>query len=462
MTNTDLVLNGSLTIPTGTSIDNANNRALSLAGNWNNSGTFTPGTGSVTFNGAAAQSATGTNSFYNLTINNTNDVTFSGAGSNAVSNSLTFTNGRIVSSATNLLNLGASATVSGASSTSYVSGPMSKVVGAGVSFTAPVGKITPGRYRPVTVESTSGSDTWNFEYFGVNATTGGFTTTTMNTANILTVSIYEYWQVTRAGATTAGLTLSYDVGSYFPPNIGSLTDLRVARWDTSVPRWDLAPGGGTHSATGTNITGTVNVTTSTNFGAVTLASIVSPSPLPIQLLSFEGRIVPMGVQLLWKTASELNNDHFEVEKSTDGEKFQSIANIRGNGTSPVSHSYEYLDTKVATGRTYYRLKQVDFDGHSSYSNIIDVNSDGIFTFSVYPNPVTGTDLNFQILGIEGTNMMGVSLFDELGRKILSAQAPIDEFSGSITGSLPIDKLANGIYYFRVDGTAIYSKVVIRR
>jgi len=462
MTNTDLVLNGSLTIATGTTINNANNRNISLAGNWSNSGTFTPGTGTVTFNGTSAQSATGTNSFYNLTINNTNNLTLAGAGSNAVSNTLTFTNGKIVSSATNLLNLGTSATVSGASSTSYVSGPMTKVVGAGSSFAAPVGKITPGRYRPVTVASTSGADTWTFEYFGVNATTGGFSTTTMNTANILTVSVYEYWQVTRTGATTASLTLSYDVGSYLPPNIGTLTDLRVARWNTAVPQWDLAPGGGTHSTTGTVTAGTVNVTTSTNFGAVTLASIVTPSPLPIQLLSFEGKIVPMGVQLRWNTASELNNDHFEIQKLTGGEKFESITSIKGNGTSNEPHFYEYLDMNAVPGISYYRLKQVDFDNHSSYSNIISVNFDGNFVFTVYPNPITGTDLNFNIVGIQGANIMGVSLFDELGRKMLSVQPQVDVLSGSVNGTLPVDKLANGIYYFHIEGSNMYSKVVIRR
>lgn len=466
MTNTDLVLNGSLTIANGTSISNANNRDITIAGNWNNSGTgsFSPGTGEVIFNGSAAQTTTGTNAFYDLTVNNANNLTFSGAGSNSVANVLTFTNGKIVSSSTNVLNLGLSASVSGASSARYVSGPMTKVISSGGSFTAPVGKITPGRYRPVTIASTSLTDTWSIEYFGSNATGGGYNTTTMNTANILTVSIYEYWQVTRAGATTADLGLTYDVGSYFvsAAGVGTMTDLRVARWETSVPWWDLPGGGGTHTATGNTTAGTVTVTGATNFGPVTLASIVSPSPLPIDLVSFQGKRVPMGVELRWTTQSEHNNDYFELEKSTSGEKFGSVATIKGNGTSSMAHHYEYLDTKVSTGTTFYRLKQVDFDGSFTYSNVISVNYEGSFTFSVYPNPATGVEVGFQILGIKETNTVGVTLFDELGRKVMSAQVPVDEASGSVDGRFPIDKLADGIYYFRVDGSTLYSKVILRR
>ncbi len=148
---------------------------------------------------------------------------------------LTLTSGNIITTSTNLLNVPATATIRRGSSSSYVSGPMTKVINAGGSFTAPVGKITPGRYRPVTVAATSGADTWNIEYFGVNATSAGYNNAIMNTANILTVSMYEYWMVNPGTTTSAGLTLTYDVGSYSPPIVGVLTDLRVARWESSVP-----------------------------------------------------------------------------------------------------------------------------------------------------------------------------------------------------------------------------------
>jgi hypothetical protein len=194
---------------------------------------------------------------------------------------------------------------------------------------------------------------------------------------------------------------------------------------------------------------------------VALASIVSPSPLPIQLLSFDGKIVPSGVQLRWSTASEINNDYFDLEKST-GEKFSAIATIKGNGTSFETSNYGFLDTKVTTGKIYYRLKQVDFNGKHTYSNVISVDFDARYSFTVYPNPATGTELNFEIFGVQDTNEVSISLFDELGRKVLSARAQLDEALGSVAGRLPLDKLSNGIYFFRVDGSAIYCKVVVTR
>ncbi|HZY79894.1 MAG TPA: T9SS type A sorting domain-containing protein [Cyclobacteriaceae bacterium] len=461
MTATDLVLNGSLTIPTGVTLSNANNRVITLAGNWNNSGTFSPGTGGVTFNGTLAQTVAGTNSFNNLTISNASGVTLSGTASNNVAGVLTLTTGNIITSATNVLNLGASATVSGGSASSYVSGPMTKVMSIGTSFTAPIGKIAATRYRPVRIDNTSATDTWSFEYFGNNPTSAGYPNLTMNTANILTVSQYEYWMVSRAGSASADLTLSYDVGSYTPSAIDALTNLRVARWESSVPWWDVPPGGGVHSASGNTTAGTVTVTNVTSFSPVTLASIISPSALPIQLLSFDGQVVPMGVQLRWNTVSELNNDRFELEKSLNGEKFSAFATIKGNGTSFEEHNYDYLDTKVAPGRSYYRLKQIDFNGKASYSKVIRVDYNGDFTYTVFPNPAT-TELNFQILGIEGMSAVNVSIFDELGRKVLAAEAPVDELTASVNGHVLIDKLANGIYFFKVEGTNVYSKVVIQK
>jgi hypothetical protein len=60
------------------------------------------------------------------------------------------------------------------------------------------------------------------------------------------------------------------------------------------------------------------------------------------------------------------------------------------------------------------------------------------------------------------NTVSLSLFDELGRKVLTTNGQVDELSGSVIGSLSIDKLANGIYYFRIDGSTLYCKVMVRR
>ena len=110
------------------------------------------------------------------------------------------------------------------------------------------------------------------------------------------------------------------------------------------------------------------------------------SILPIELLSFEARLTNQNeVKLDWITASEINNDFFTLERSKDGLHFSEIAKIDGAGTSSAILSYSHLDRNPYLGGNYYRLKQTDFDGGFSYSEIRFVNIVSE-TIAVYPNP----------------------------------------------------------------------------
>lgn len=114
--------------------------------------------------------------------------------------------------------------------------------------------------------------------------------------------------------------------------------------------------------------------------------------LPIELTYFTAALKGHNVQLNWSTSSELNNDHFEVEKSRDGKSFTDIASLAGAGTSHLQHNYSYIDQAVEadTANLFYRLKQVDKDGHFSFSKVIPVslkNSDS-FYITTAPNPFT--------------------------------------------------------------------------
>lgn len=99
------------------------------------------------------------------------------------------------------------------------------------------------------------------------------------------------------------------------------------------------------------------------------------TPLPISLLSFEGHRENNHVILNWETASETNNDYFEIQRSLDGFSFSTIGFIDGSGNSNSILSYSYTDLNNFNNITYYRLKQVDFDGAFSFSKVIDVNSE---------------------------------------------------------------------------------------
>lgn len=109
--------------------------------------------------------------------------------------------------------------------------------------------------------------------------------------------------------------------------------------------------------------------------------------LPIELIDFYGKNLGEGNQLTWRTLSEINNDLFLIERSTDGINFGSIASVDGHGTTSLPQDYEYYDQFNSEGKnTYYRLKQIDTDGHSSTSNTIVVYPKNNVPVYVFPNP----------------------------------------------------------------------------
>src|SRR5690606_19500476 len=109
--------------------------------------------------------------------------------------------------------------------------------------------------------------------------------------------------------------------------------------------------------------------------------------LPIELMSFVGEAAETGNELQWQTVAEINNDYFVIEASKDASNFIAIGNIDGAGNSVEVNNYVYYDKSPLAATTYYRLKQVDFDGKFSYSDVVSVRriEDGEVVIS--PNPV---------------------------------------------------------------------------
>ena len=139
------------------------------------------------------------------------------------------------------------------------------------------------------------------------------------------------------------------------------------------------------------------------------------TPLPVDLISFAGSATAEGVVLNWATASEKNNEGFAVERSNDGKSFEAIGQVAGKGTTSAITTYNFTDTKASSGLSYYRLKQRDFDGTTSYSNVIAVSTKNIKTIgmSVAPNPVT--DGRFAIQLADNTTDAELMIVDLSGR-----------------------------------------------
>ena len=126
--------------------------------------------------------------------------------------------------------------------------------------------------------------------------------------------------------------------------------------------------------------------------------------------------------LTWKTLSELNNDRFEVQRSTDGENFETIHIVKGQGTTSMETEYVSVDTKPNIGMNYYRLKQVDHNGATRMSEIRTINilDDFYDILAFSPNPTTGEtevifnsyrkeNVQLQVLSVEGKQVVNMEL-----------------------------------------------------
>ncbi len=156
------------------------------------------------------------------------------------------------------------------------------------------------------------------------------------------------------------------------------------------------------------------------------------SNLPVELLSFNANWQLNGVVVSWTTKSELNNDYFILERSIDGETYETIAKINGQGTSSETHQYEYLDEDVQNATYYYRLKQIDFDGdHVDYKPVaVKVESDN--PISVYPNPTNG------LIYLDQPFNGQVMVYNSLGQLVVSV-------NGNDQQTIDLSDLESGIY-----------------
>jgi hypothetical protein len=179
---------------------------------------------------------------------------------------------------------------------------------------------------------------------------------------------------------------------------------------------------------------------------------------PVELLYFTAKPSGSEVLLNWSTLTEINNDHFVIQRSTDGIHFTNIAVVNGSGNSKTLHDYNYTDYPGAYSILYYRIEQIDTDGKSSTSSIETVNATqaGI---SVYPSPShTGDALNVSIN--ELTGKLKLSLLDMLGRGVYDKSFTLnDGMKTIVTESLNLGK---GVYIVEVltDGGNKYTERII--
>lgn len=170
--------------------------------------------------------------------------------------------------------------------------------------------------------------------------------------------------------------------------------------------------------------------------------------LPVELLSFEGRRESTTmVKLNWKTTNELQNKGFEVQRSLGNtSNFDSITFIAAKLQGGYQNEYKLPDNNDFSGISYYRLKQVDLDGHHSFSEIIAVKGYGKdVSLALYPNPVI-TKLTAEIFAPVKTT--AVLLLTDATQKLLYS-VNIELHKGTNFINIPALHLDGGLYFVRV-------------
>lgn len=190
------------------------------------------------------------------------------------------------------------------------------------------------------------------------------------------------------------------------------------------------------------------------FDEFCLEGSVASLLLPVKLLSFDVNLKGKDAYLDWKTATEVNNDYFIVERSEDAISFKEVARIKGSGNSNNIERYEFVDYNCPTSIVYYRLKQVDFNGEYSYSkiNVVDLREEKQNEWSFYPNPAN------DVLNLKG-NIEQIELYDVSGNLVKLQLLNVEDSQYVISTS----NISSGIYLLKirlVSGKSDYKKISV--
>ncbi|MBR9861555.1 T9SS type A sorting domain-containing protein [bacterium] len=361
-----------------------------------------------------------------------------------VTGNLLLTNGTFSSDATNVLIIADNALADSGNASSFVEGPIMKV--GDDAFVFPTGKD--GKWARIGISAPSSTtDAFTAEFFST-AYANTSTMATNPTPALNNVSTLEYWTCDRTiGSSDVTVSLYWEnSGNSGITSFSS--DLVVARWNGSA--WENAGQSAIVSASPGNVTSN----TVSSFSPFTFGSLSGAvNPVPVELLSFDAELQDNNtVQLKWTTANEINNDYFTIERSIDLVHWEEVVIIDGAGNSNELIDYLAIDPQPYQGVSYYRLKQTDFDGTTSYSEneIIDRRA-GLPSISIAPNP------SKQIVNIEFSKEVSgeYRLMNYTGTVSINSH-----FNGE-TIKVDMQDLPSGVYFLEmiISGQKVTRKIV---
>lgn len=344
-------------------------------------------------------------------------------------------------------------------------------------FVFPIGDG--GRFRPAALDFDGGIATEVVgQYFRITPGRYGFYTYHPHLESRITnVSVKEFWMLDvphTAAKPNARVSLTWD--NAYAGAVNDYPGLGVARWSNGEGKWKLVSGNLNPPSAGTFTPHPVAGGPSNNFGTVTsdivpasfspytlanVTKIIDNNPLPVTLVGFKAKAEGVAVRAAWQTVTESNTKNFEVQRSTDGIHFTTVAVVSAEGNSSTLLDYAHLDKMPPAGTVYYRLKINDQDGTFDYSKVSVVHFEKSEkpTLLVYPNPSEGIDLNFDF-EIPGSELEKLSVYDLTGRPVAFRILNQNERSVQVQFS---QKLPTGIYIAALrakDGSVMKEKFIV--
>ncbi|MGB6037312.1 MAG: T9SS type A sorting domain-containing protein, partial [Cryomorphaceae bacterium] len=434
-----------LEIQVGASLGLGSNSLL-VSGNFTANGEFDAESGTIVFRGLGESEVSGTPAvtFNRLVLNKTN--LGEGLTLNTpiqIEDETVFIQGNIRATTHEIVYKNDADTRSGLN-VSHVEGFVRKI--GNDAFTFPVG--TNGIYAPISISSPDNvTDEFVASYYDTSAEEAGYDTAERD-PSLVTLSTCEYWVLDReVGNSPVAVSLAYE----YERSCGTSepADLRIARWDGTM--WQNH---GYSGHQGDSLSGVVRSAEEiTAFSPFTFASGSFNNPLPIELIFFDANASGKAVKLDWTTVTELNNDYFTIERSSDGVHFERVGFVNGNGNSSEEISYSFVDDAPFGGTSYYRLKQTDFDGQFETYPMVPVTIEESLDLLVYPNPA-----------IEKVTVQAVGRGEKLIRLINFSGVEIaSKRTSDQTLQFDLAEFSSGIYIVEVSNgsTVEFKKLIVQ-
>ena len=405
-------------------------------------------TNSLTYSGTTGQQTTGPElvaSVPSVTVNNSNGITL---GSDvSIRSTLTMTAGNIALNGKNLI-LGTSTVSPGtlAYTAGFItgSGTIKRWIGTTITGTAgtfPFGIGSNSRGLVISGTPTTAGSVL-VSYTDANTVSQPFGSSFSENAQTFVNRYDAMWTVSVVDSLT-GTGLALSINGNGLPGINAITDLNLSGASGAAPGAYSAP-------SGTTLAPILNRSGLTETDIASTYYIASTSSsLPVELSSFTASVNGSKVDIKWTTATEINNRGFEILRSSKDNNFEKICFVNGNGNSNSVKYYSITDNTIGSGKFKYQLKQIDTDGKSKYSNIIEVNIIAPTKLSLgqnYPNPFNpSTVIRFDL---PKASHIYLNVFNALGQKVATLA---DEFliEGSYVKTFDGSGLSTGMYVYQL-------------